>query len=141
VRLLLIHAEYFQYEARIKASTKAEPLTEENRAAALNDVLIVFAGVEEQDRKHLAQVIEKACEEIVDRAKKLGVNCVLIYPFNYLAPSLAPPEVFITAMAELERKVSSNGLKVLRAPYGWYKRFHLRCKNHPLAEVSLRIAP
>lgn len=141
MRLLLVHAEYFHYEARIRASTKAEPLTKENRAVSLSNVLIVFAGVEEQDKRCLPYVIEKACREIVNRAKKLEVNNVLIYPFNYLAPSLASPDVFIRAMAELEREISSNGFRVIRAPYGWYKRFYLRCKNHPLAEVSLRISP
>ena len=139
MRILLIHAEYFGYEARQKALNKAEELTEKNRALRLENVLVVFTSVEQIDGEALEKIVNKAVEEIQKIAKQLGIEKILVYPYAHLSPTLASPDVALEVLRKLEEKLASLDFKVYRAPFGWYKRFEMRCHGHPLAELSRRI--
>ena len=139
MRILLIHAEYFGYEARQKALNKAEELTEKNRALRLENVLVVFTSVEQIDGEALEKIVNKAAEEIQKIAKQLGIEKILVYPYAHLSPTLASPDVALEVLRKLEEKLASLDFKVYRAPFGWYKRFEMRCHGHPLAELSRRI--
>ncbi|MEW5937226.1 MAG: threonine--tRNA ligase, partial [Candidatus Thermoplasmatota archaeon] len=66
---------------------------------------------------------------------------VMIYPYAHLSPSLAPPELAVPVLKGMEEHLRSMGLEVHRAPFGWYKSFEIRCKGHPLSELSKEIRP
>ena len=59
MRLLLIHAERFSYRALQKAIDAAEEVDERRRHGSFNNVLVVFATVEEEDEKNLEDVFRE----------------------------------------------------------------------------------
>ncbi len=131
MRLLLIHADYIEYE--VKEKTKiAEDF--EGRGDKVDEVLVVFTSVEKGDNE---EVVKKAAEEIKDVAGKLGAEKVLIYPYAHLSSNLADSETAISLLRALEAELKD--FEVKRAPFGWYKAFRISCKGHPLSELSKEI--
>jgi len=137
MRMLLIHADQFEYEVTEKAVRDAEPLPDEPHKASLRDVLVCFCTVEEDDGVDPGLIVERASGEIRELAGKLGVDTVVVYPYAHLSSELADSSVAVPILKSLEDKLASD-LRVARSPFGWYKRFLIRCKGHPLAE-SFRI--
>ncbi|MCS7144386.1 MAG: threonine--tRNA ligase [Archaeoglobaceae archaeon] len=131
MKLLLIHADYLEYE--VKERTKlAEDF--EGKGDRLEEVLVVFTSVEKGDNDEIAK---KAVEEISDVASKVGAKRILIYPYAHLSPNLADSETAVKILKMLESEI--KGFEVRRAPFGWYKAFRLSCKGHPLSELSREI--
>ncbi|MCQ4153389.1 MAG: threonine--tRNA ligase [Archaeoglobi archaeon] len=131
MRLLLIHADYIEYE--VKEKTKlAEDF--EGKGDRIDEVLVVFTSVEKGDNE---EVVKKAAEEIKDVASKLGAGKILIYPYAHLSSNLADSETAISLLRALETELKD--FEVKRAPFGWYKAFRISCKGHPLSELSKEI--
>ncbi len=131
MRLLLIHADYIEYE--VKEKTKlAEDF--EGRGDRIDEVLVVFTSVEKVDNE---EVVKKAAEEIKDVASKIGAKKILIYPYAHLSSNLADSETAISLLRALEAELKD--FEVKRAPFGWYKAFRISCKGHPLSELSKEI--
>ena len=139
MRLLLIHADYLEFEAR-EPTPAAEELPEGARSGRFEDPLVVFTAVEEEDEGPEAEIVKRAADEILDVAGKVGARLVVIYPYAHLSPSLAPPDAAVRILRMLADEVRSRGLTVERLPFGWYKSFRLSCKGHPLSELSRQIS-
>ncbi len=132
MKLLLIHADFMEFEVR-KKTRIAEPY--EGKGERVEDCLVVFTAVEEGDDD---RVVDKAVEEIRDVAKKVGANKIVVYPYAHLSSNLAPPERAKEVLKLLAEKLSEF-FEVHRAPFGWYKSFRISCKGHPLSELSREI--
>ena len=141
MKLLLIHAEKFEYEVRQRALEEAEEVGEENRRASLENVLVCFTTVEGVDSRDLEWVVRKAANEVGEVARRLGVSSIMLYPYAHLSPDLAKPGVAMRALQALGVELEARGFKVVRAPFGWYKRFTISCLGHPLAELSRTVRP
>jgi len=139
MRLLLIHADYLEFEAR-EPTPAAEDLPEGARSGRFEDPLVVFTAVEEEDEGSEAEIVRRAADEILDVAGKVGARLVVIYPYAHLSPSLASPEAAVRTLRMLADEVRSRGMTVERLPFGWYKSFRLSCKGHPLSELSRQIS-
>ncbi len=132
MKLLLIHADYIEYE--IKKKTKfAENF--EGQGARIDEALVAFVSVEKGDNEDVAS---KAIEEIRDVAKKVGAERIVIYPYAHLSSDLADPEKAVDILKFLEKGLSES-FEVHRSPFGWYKSFKISCKGHPLSELSREI--
>ncbi|MEM0042569.1 MAG: threonine--tRNA ligase [Thermofilaceae archaeon] len=141
MRLLLIHAERFEYEVRQRALEEAEELGEGGGRGRVENALVCFVTVEGVDEANLAWVVSRAADEIEGVAQKLAVKRVVIYPYAHLSSDLAKPAVALKALKELASALEGRGFEVSRAPFGWYKRFTISCVGHPLAELSRTIRP
>jgi len=141
VKILLIHADEFNYEAKQKALKKAEELKEDERSYTTSEVLVVFCAVEKVDEKNLEQVLKKTSDSIEEVAKKVKVENVVIYPYAHLSSDLASPDNAIKLLNQLCTVLAEKKFKVKLAPFGWYKSFKLSCKGHPLSELSRTIVP
>ena len=139
MRLLLIHAKSFDYEAVQRALDEAEPL-DGNRGGSFENVLVAFVTVEQGDSGD-ASLVERAAGEILDVLRRVGAQRVLLYPYAHLSSNLASPREAKEILASLERVIAERGVSVSRAPFGWYKRFRLECYGHPLSELSRTIIP
>ena len=126
MKLLLIHASLFEYwttrptklaEANPKEHNKKENLT------------VVFMAVEPEDLDKL----EKAVEEIKQVQEYMHTHEVFIYPYAHLTNTLSSKEEALSVMDSL-----CNRLSCERAPFGWYKKFNLHAKGHPMSEFSRR---
>jgi len=138
MRLLLIHSDFIEYEAK-KRTGMAED-TDLLRDSA-EEVLAVFCAVEAVDEDDLPGVVEQAMTEIGLVADKLSVENIVIYPYAHLSSDLSRPDAAVWALKAMETGLREAGFFVKRAPFGWYKSFKLSCKGHPLSELSKTILP
>ncbi len=138
MRLLLIHSDYIEYEAKKKTKMAEE-------GAVLSDketeALTVFCAVESIDEEDLEGVILQAIEEVKKTAAQVNVNKIVVYPYAHLSSDLASPDTAVTVLNALKTGLEAEGFAVKRAPFGWYKSFKLSCKGHPLSELSKTIIP
>lgn len=140
LRLLLIHADYLEFEAK-KPTPAAEKISVEQKSGRVDEVLVAFVAVEDVDKTNPVQVAENASREIYDVYRKVEAQRVVLYPYAHLSQSLASPRIAIQVLESLCEKLESRGLEVLRLPFGWYKAFKLSCKGHPLSELSRVVLP
>ncbi len=131
MKLLLIHADYMEYEVKKKTKV-AEDF--DRKGERVEEVLVVFTSVEKGDNE---DIVKKAAEEIKEVAKKVGTERILLYPYAHLSSNLADPDTAVSLLKMLEKELSD--FEVHRAPFGWYKAFKISCKGHPLSELSREI--
>ena len=132
MKLLLIHADYIEYEPKKKTKI-AEPF--EEKGERVEEALVVFTAVEKGDND---KVVDKAVEEIKDVASKVKAERIVIYPYAHLSSNLADADTGIRILKLLAERLSKD-FEVHRAPFGWYKSFKISCKGHPLSELSREI--
>ena len=139
MRLLLIHADRFEYEAREKAVKEPELLDDSRKRGVLEDGLVVFSTVEKSDEQDPEQIAANATSSIEEVMGWLKTRKVMVYPYAHLSTSLASREPAIAILKALEDKLGEKGFEVSRSPFGWYKSFTITAKGHPLSELSRTI--
>lgn len=141
MKILLIHADYVNYEVE-KRSKFAEEITPDREAESMENPLMAFISVEEDDEVSEiknGELAAKAFEEIRKVASKIKVNNVALFPFAHLSESLASPDFATSLLEELEGQFENSEFNSFRAPFGWYKEFEFRSKGHPLSVLSRTI--
>jgi threonyl-tRNA synthetase len=138
MRLLLIHSDYIEYEAKKKTKMAEEGAVLADRE---EDALTVFSAVESIDQEDIEGVIAQTVEEIKKTAGLVHAEKIVIYPYAHLSSDLAPANVAVPALNAIKDGLTAEGFAVKRAPFGWYKSFKISCKGHPLSELSKTIVP
>ena len=138
MRLLLIHSDYIEYEAKKKTKIAEECTVLSDRE---EEALTVFCAVESIDEEDLDGVVLQAIAEVKKTTGQVNVNKIVVYPYAHLSSDLASPETAVTVLKALKVGLEGEGFAVKRAPFGWYKSFKLSCKGHPLSELSKTIVP
>jgi len=133
MRVLFIHADYIEFEAKSKAMKAAEEI--ERKRERYEECLVAFISVEEGD----SSLLHKVVDEIEDVAKKVNAERIVLYPYAHLSSKLAGPSEAMDVLRNLEEEMEKRGYEVHRAPFGWYKSFVISCKGHPLSELSKEI--
>nr|KJR74436.1 MAG: threonyl-tRNA synthetase [Thermoproteus sp. AZ2] len=137
MRVLLIHAERFKWAPK----SVADEIRDEPVEGEAENVLVSFVTVEESDSLDDGY-LRAIAADILDVATKVGAKAVVIYPYAHLSPSLARPYLARDVLNKLYDIVRENtNLKVLKAPFGYYKEFELKCYGHPLSELSRSYSP
>ena len=109
MKILFIHADFIEYEAKEKAIENAEEI--QNKKDRMEEVLVAFISVEEDDEWH-----EKAVEEIKNVASMLNTKNIMLYPYAHLSSNLASPEKAVEILKAIEKELS-NEHNVKRAPF------------------------
>jgi len=135
MRLLLIHANYLEFEVK-QPTPAAEEIAEEMKSGRVEEALVVFLAVEEADELNLDMISANAAREIADVCKQVKTKRAVLYPYAHLSPTLASPRAAVKIMDLTKEKLQGQGFEVLRLPFGWYKAFTVSCKGHPLSELS-----
>ena len=138
MRLLLIHSDYIEYEAKKKTKMAEECSVLSDKET---EALTVFCAVESVDEEDLDGVIHQAIEEVKKTAGQVHVDKIVVYPYAHLSSDLASPETAIATLKAFKEGLEKEGFAVKRAPFGWYKSFRISCKGHPLSELSRTIVP
>ena len=135
MRVLLIHADRFEYE--VKEPTKmAEPLPDkQSKKHAFEEVLVSFTTVEDGD-EDVTAIAEVAAADLADVFSRVKAERLVLYPYAHLSPDLASPKLAVDVLKAVELAVREKGIDVHRSPFGWYKGFEIKCKGHPLSELS-----
>jgi threonyl-tRNA synthetase len=139
MKLLLLHVDHIEFKAKQKTKV-AEQVGEDRLAGRAEEALAAFIAVEKADERHSEEVVKRAAEEIEKVYSQVKAKRVVLYPYAHLSSSLAKPDFAVELLKSLEEELVARGYEVLRAPFGWYKAFELRCKGHPLSELSREIS-
>src|SRR5438067_6915108 len=141
LRLLLIHADKFEYESKEKAVKEPESIQDQAKKGGLQDGLVVFTTVEKGDEASPENTATNAAASIEEVLGWRKTNRVMIYPYAHLSNDLAGREPAIATLRILQSKLLEKGYEVSRAPFGWYKSFTISAKGHPLSELSRTVTP
>jgi len=138
MRLLFIHSDHLEYEARSPVGDLAEPI-EGDKVHAYDECLVVFITVESEDEDHGQGLVERVADEITDVMGRVDAPRVVLYPWAHLSSELAPAHVAVPLLKEIELELLARDVITDRAAFGWYKSFTINCKGHPLAELARHI--
>ena len=138
MRLLLLHVDHIEFKAKQKTKV-AEEVSEDRLAGKAEEALAAFIAVEKADEGRAKEVVKRAAEEIEKVYSQVRAKRVVLYPYAHLSSTLAKPDFAVDVLRRLEEELLARGYEVVRAPFGWYKAFELRCKGHPLSELSREI--
>ena len=134
MKIITIHADFIEFEAKKKAFKGAEPGIKEGKQR-VEECLVVLTAVEKADEADPAAMVLKYVQEIKNIALQVDARSIVIYPYAHLSSKLAKPEIAAQILTEAQELLSEK-YSVARAPFGWYKSFTLSCKGHPLSELS-----
>jgi threonyl-tRNA synthetase len=137
VRILLIHSDYIEYEAKKKLDF-AEEIPEDKRKDRMEECLVVFTSVEKEDEGKMENILEKTCKEIKKTAKSVNTENIMIYPYVHLSSTPSSPKFAENTVNAIYNELKSD-FNVKKSPFGYYKAFKLSCKGHPLSELSREI--
>ena len=140
MRLLFVHADRMWYRVGRKGES-AEDIPQSMREAELTDCLVAFSCVELYDEENPAEAAEQMFEEVTKMLETLKSDRVFIFPFAHLSQNLSKPEVALGILKEVEKRLAKKGATVVRAPFGWNKKFGLESKGHPMAVQSRSLCP
>jgi len=141
LRVLLLHCDYIEYQVKQRALKEAEALDAgDEKPKRVDEPLVIFATVEKRDESDPTGVAEKTAGSIADTAERIKAKKVVLYPYAHLSSELGRPAKAVEILKRIESGLRERGYDVTRAKFGWYKSFELRCKGHPLSELSRSIS-
>jgi threonyl-tRNA synthetase len=139
MRMLLIHADHFEYEVLEKAIDRPEQILDSEKRAALDNALVSFCTIEKADEKNPKKIAENAGNSIQEVADRVKTKTIAIYPYAHLSSSLASRDPAIQILKNMQMNLTQKEYNVTKSPFGWYKSFKIECKGHPLSELSRTI--
>jgi len=129
MKILQLHSDYIEYEPVKKEAPNAEDVSKVK--TRLDDILVLMTCVEKGDD---ASVGKAAVDDATKFMKTMKVERVILYPYAHLSSELSDPATALAVMKEMEAYAKSLKLDVVRAPFGWTKKFTIAAKGHPMAE-------
>ena len=134
MRILTLHCDYIKFKAVKKAIKNPEELSEERKKEInVKDPLVILTAVEKGDNE---KILKEMIASVKKTAGEVKANKLVLYPYAHLSSNLSDPETALKYLTEAEQILEKEGFEVTRAPFGYYKEFELKCKGHPLSELS-----
>ena len=135
MKILSLHCDYIKFKPLKKAIKNPEEL-ESKEQVEVKEPLGIFIAVEKSDESNPDRAVEELVKNILDLKDKVKPESIVLYPYAHLSSELSKPEIALQVLEKAELQLKSKKIKVYRAPFGYYKEFELKCKGHPLAELS-----
>ncbi len=132
MKILTLHCDYIRYQAVKKALKDAEELPD-LEMHEVKEPLVVLTSIEQGDDE---DTVKQLIEAVEKTAKEVKASNIVLYPYAHLSSNLAKPAIALELLKDAESKLKKNFKNVYRAPFGYYKTFELKCKGHPLSELS-----
>ncbi|MGA1974819.1 MAG: threonine--tRNA ligase [Conexivisphaerales archaeon] len=130
MRILQLHADWFDYEPVKKEIESAQQVKQEGKVH-LEDLVVAFVSVEKGDGE---QEAAKAAQAVADSASNLKAQRILIYPYAHLSGDLASSAEAIPLLSSVADGLREKGFEVHESPFGWTKGFDIKVKGHAMAE-------
>lgn len=138
MKILSLHCDYIKFRALKPALKGAELSKDESKEVIVKEPLVILTAIEKQDES-IKDILEQYLNNILDLKDKVKAENIVLYPYAHLSSSLSNPTFAKELMVSAEEELSKKKIKVSRAPFGFYKEFELKCKGHPLSELSRNI--
>ncbi len=133
MRILAVHSDYIEVEPMKKAVKDAEEIKSKAKER-YEEVLVIFTAVEKGDEDTDASSA-RLVQEVTDIAGQVKAKNVLLYPLVHLTSKPSDTKTAKAVLAKAEKGLAKK-FKTTHTPFGWYKAYTLKCKGHPLAELS-----
>ncbi|MCK4650020.1 threonine--tRNA ligase [Candidatus Pacearchaeota archaeon] len=132
MKTLNLHCDYIKFKALKKAMKSIDEIApDQTLENETKECLVVLTAVEKSDTK---ESVPQLVESIKKIAEQIKPKTIVLYPYAHLSSDLSSPETAIEILNETAKQLSP--LRVIRAPFGYYKTFELKVKGHPLSELS-----
>jgi len=139
MKILSLHCDYIKFKPVKPAIKGIELSAEENKAVEVKEPLVIMTAVEKADEENKT-ILADYIKNILDLKEKIGkVERIVLYPYAHLSSSLSAPDFAKQLLIDAEKELKEKGIETFRAPFGYYKEFELKCKGHPLSELSRKI--
>jgi len=102
----------------------------------VKEPLGIFTAVEKGDEVSLDRAVSELVKNVEDLVQKTKAKSIVLYPYAHLSSDLSAPDFAQNVLVEAEKQLKKKKFDVHRAPFGYYKEFELKCKGHPLSELS-----
>jgi threonyl-tRNA synthetase len=139
VKLLFLHSDFIEFEAKKPALRTPPTLTDAEKQGRVEDALVMMYSVEKSDEDKIDGAVAAAIANLKDIAGQLKAEKVVLYPYAHLSNQLAAPSKAQLAGDKLKKAATEAGFQVTAAPFGWYKMMNIKVKGHPLSELSRTI--
>ncbi|MBW3002198.1 threonine--tRNA ligase [Candidatus Woesearchaeota archaeon] len=133
MKILALHSDFIEFKPEKKALKDAEKV--DKKPVHVDECLVILSSVEKRDESNAKAVVKRLVEEIESVAGQVKAKNVVLYPYVHLSASPASPAKALSVLKDAEKALKKK-FKVTRAPFGWYKSFDIKCKGHPLSELS-----
>jgi threonyl-tRNA synthetase len=134
MRILSLHCDYIKFKPVKKAIKEPEELSEERKKEiVVKDPLVILTAVEKGDDD---KIVKEMIVSVAKTANEVKAKKIVLYPYAHLSSNLSSPDTALEYLREAEIVLKKEGFDVTRAPFGYYKEFELKCKGHPLSELS-----
>lgn len=134
MKILTLHCDYIRFKP-VKAAIEKPEKAEKTRHE-IKECLVVLSAVEKQDEAVKDAIVKELADNIQDIAQQVKAKTIVLYPYVHLTSEPASLNIALYVLKEAEKFLKKTKLKIVRAPFGWYKEFELKCKGHPLSELS-----
>jgi threonyl-tRNA synthetase len=132
MKTLNLHCDYIKFKALKKALKSIEEIApNQAQEGEAKNCLVVLTAIEKGDSKETSKQLSESIKKIAIDVK---TQTIVLYPYAHLSSNLGSPETAIKILNETAKQLAP--LKVIQAPFGYYKTFELKVKGHPLSELS-----
>ncbi len=138
MKILSLHCDYIKFQPKKKAIKTIADLKDLSEVE-VKEPLGIFVAVEKSDEVSLEKVVDALVENALDLMEKTAAERMVLYPYAHLSADLSKPDFAEAVLVQAEEKIKKKKIEVIRAPFGYYKTFELKCKGHPLSELTRRI--
>jgi len=141
MKIIALHCDYIRIKALKKAIKEPEELNDkEKKGYEIRECLVILSAVERNDEGFEEEISKKLVENVKVIAEQVKCSKIVLYPYVHLTshPSIPVSATKVLYLAAEELKKDKK-FDVYQAPFGWYKEFELKCKGHPLSELSRKI--
>jgi len=140
MKILSLHCDYIRFKPIKKAIKNPQELTkEQEKSKEVKEVLVILTAVEKVDEDNQS-ILQEYVKNIKELASQVKAENIVLYPYAHLSSSLSSPDFALETLENAEKELAKDKkLKITRAPFGYYKEFELKCKGHPLSELSRTI--
>ncbi len=140
MKILSLHVDWIKFKPLKKALKSIPELSDSAKEEhEVKEALAILTAVEKTDEANLGGAVKSLVDNIMDIARQVNANTIVLYPYAHLSPNLASPSSATTVLDSAAEELKSKKFKVVQAPFGYYKEFSLKCKGHPLSELSRSI--
>ena len=140
MRVMMIHAEEFRYEAKIRTPIAVE-VEESERAKEFGEVLLVMYSTEKVDDLDPVSTSKRAADEILNYMSKIGPKRIVLFPFAFLVGRDEKSSSETAAKME-KLLIEALGMpEVDVVPFGWYKKFTITSMGHKYTVHAVRVTP
>lgn len=138
MKILSLHCDYIKFQPKKKAIKTIADLKDLSEVE-VKEPLGIFVAVEKADEVSLEKAVDALVENALDLKEKTAAERIVLYPYAHLSADLSKPDFAEAVLVKAEEKIKKKKVEIVRAPFGYYKTFELKCKGHPLSELTRRI--